>query len=168
MSNPTEPGKDPQPYRALIVLGQVSAAVMVLSLVLPWVEFFFGASGCYLNVLFEIVAVLTKEPKVLKSLMFSEVLSLLAFVGPALATLVAGWAAIAGLSPQASPHHIGDGLVAGGLLGLLAAGGLYWALRYVDPLIGVCFGTGYYLFALAALVLLVTGGRIPPKPPERG
>jgi hypothetical protein len=135
---------------------------MVVSLVLPWMDQFF-TSMSYLSALFEMIRALTTVPEVLKSLTGKDVLMLLGFAGPAIAALVAGGAAIAALDETASPGRTGGALATGGGLGLLATGGLYLTLRDAQPLGGMHFGMGYFLFALAALVLTVAGNVVSAK-----
>jgi hypothetical protein len=153
---------DPQ---ALLVVGQVGAGVMALALVLPWLGHVFE-SHSYLSLCVKtcvgVIDKLGKMPKGTPAPTAEELLTLVGFFvslfAPAAAVLIAVATALRSLGGKMERKAAFDGFIGAGVVGLLGLGGfLYFCTRAPSFSVDGLF-SGFYLFAVASLIVLVTAG----------
>jgi hypothetical protein len=152
--------------RVFLIVAQMGAGVMVLALLLPWLSQFF-MSESYLSLAVKTVKFLSTLPAeswdLCKSGNRESVFWLVCFATPALGGLAAAGSALASLGKGPTSESFGA-LIGAGVMGLLATGGFYYACCAIKVDSGA-LGMGFYLFAVASLVVLgaAAGGRAAEK-----
>jgi hypothetical protein len=146
------------PGPVLLVVGQIGAAVMAVSLFLPWLTMLWE-SRSYLSLSLRLIEALNKTNPFngTPGKDGEGLLCLALFAAPAAATVIGFFVALDGLGKKTDLKGCLGGLAFAGVVGLVGAGGFYYLCSRVPGFSSDAFGSGYFLFAVASLVVLGAG-----------
>ena len=146
------------PGPVLLVVGQIGAAVMAVSLFLPWLTMLWE-SRSYLSLGLRLIEALNKSnPFNGTTNQIGEGLFYLAlFAAPAGATVLAVFTAIDSLAQKRKLRDSFAGFVLAGVVGLVGSGGFYYLCTRSPGFSSDTLSSGYFLFAVASVVVLVCG-----------
>ena len=141
--------------KSVLRVGQIGVGVMALALVLPWLSYLV-MSRSYLSICISVVEALFNLPKGTPGPSGGDLLTLAGLAAPLVAVLI-GLGSVFDTSKESDNKGRFGGFLASGGLGLLGVAGFYHFCSKTGSIGSEAMGTGVYLFAVAALVVLVTG-----------